>query len=112
MPPAYRIIILRTRKYEMYNLEVVSVAMRPAWRSGNVGEWLSLVEHLVRDQGVGGSNPLSPTTVFNHLHFHDGLELSPWCRFAGCHRVSVRFNRGLAALGADGGGTHSRHPYE
>ena len=26
-----------------------------------VGEWLSLVEHLVRDQGVGGSNPLSPT---------------------------------------------------
>ncbi len=28
---------------------------------GIVGEWLSLVEHLVRDQGVGGSNPLSPT---------------------------------------------------
>ena len=26
-----------------------------------LGEWLSLVEHLVRDQGVGGSNPLSPT---------------------------------------------------
>ena len=29
-----------------------------------VGEWLSLVEHLVRDQGVGGSNPLSPTNSF------------------------------------------------
>jgi hypothetical protein len=29
-----------------------------------VGEWLSLVEHLVRDQGVGGSNPLSPTNTF------------------------------------------------
>jgi hypothetical protein len=28
-----------------------------------VGEWLSLVEHLVRDQGVGGSNPLSPTNL-------------------------------------------------
>ena len=28
------------------------------------GEWLSLVEHLVRDQGVGGSNPLSPTNSF------------------------------------------------
>ena len=26
-----------------------------------VGAWLSLVEHLVRDQGVGGSNPLAPT---------------------------------------------------
>ena len=33
-----------------------------------VGEWLSLVEHLVRDQGVGGSNPLSPTILFKHLH--------------------------------------------
>src|SRR5271166_1897829 len=32
-----------------------------------VGEWLSLVEHLVRDQGVGGSNPLSPTNHFNNL---------------------------------------------
>ncbi len=33
----------------------------PACKS--VGEWLSLVEHLVRDQGVGGSNPLSPTNL-------------------------------------------------
>ncbi len=32
-----------------------------------VGEWLSLVEHLVRDQGVGGSNPLSPT-IFSLAH--------------------------------------------
>ncbi len=32
-----------------------------------VGEWLSLVEHLVRDQGVGGSNPLSPTNSFKQL---------------------------------------------
>src|SRR5437868_5796340 len=32
----------------------------PPWMA-RVGEWLSLVEHLVRDQGVGGSNPLSPT---------------------------------------------------
>ena len=33
-----------------------------------VGEWLSLVEHLVRDQGVGGSNPLSPTIVDKLVH--------------------------------------------
>jgi hypothetical protein len=32
-----------------------------------IGEWLSLVEHLVRDQGVGGSNPLSPTISFQSL---------------------------------------------
>jgi hypothetical protein len=31
--------------------------------SKTLGEWLSLVEHLVRDQGVGGSNPLSPTNL-------------------------------------------------
>ncbi len=31
--------------------------------AAHVGEWLSLVEHLVRDQGVGGSNPLSPTNL-------------------------------------------------
>ena len=28
------------------------------------GEWLSLVEHLLREQGVGGSNPLSPTIIY------------------------------------------------
>src|SRR5215216_2323060 len=27
----------------------------------SVGAWLSLVEHSVRDRGVGGSNPLAPT---------------------------------------------------
>ena len=32
-----------------------------------VGEWLSLVEHLVRDQVVGGSNPLSPTNLLKPL---------------------------------------------
>src|ERR1700676_3027594 len=38
-----------------------------------VGEWLSLVEHLVRDQGVGGSNPLSPTNLFKHLNCASGF---------------------------------------
>ena len=27
-----------------------------------VGVWLSLVEHTVRDRGVAGSNPVTPTT--------------------------------------------------
>ena len=35
--------------------------MQDANKALTFGEWLSLVEHLVRDQGVGGSNPLSPT---------------------------------------------------
>lgn len=56
-----------------YTLEsAVSALYDQAWaRSGSVhtvfGEWLSLVEHLVRDQGVGGSNPLSPTIYFSSL---------------------------------------------
>jgi hypothetical protein len=44
---------------------------RPPWMVC-VGEWLSLVEHLVRDQGVGGSNPLSPTNFFNYLQSISG----------------------------------------
>ena len=50
-----------------YNLNAnreVSVRDRfPTVVRAFVGEWLSLVEHLVRDQGVGGSNPLSPTNL-------------------------------------------------
>jgi hypothetical protein len=41
-----------------------------------VGEWLSLVEHLVRDQGVGGSNPLSPTNLFNQLDVISGFSVT------------------------------------
>jgi hypothetical protein len=34
-----------------------------------VGTWLSLVEHSVRDAGVGGSNPLVPTIFFDFRYF-------------------------------------------
>src|SRR4030088_1063921 len=43
----------------------------------SVGEWLSLVEHLVRDQGVGGSNPLSPTNSKGLIGTHSGRN---WAR--------------------------------
>src|SRR5215210_376991 len=33
----------------------------------DVGAWLSLVEHSVRDRGVGGSNPLAPTNFLLFL---------------------------------------------
>src|SRR5690242_19238069 len=32
-----------------------------------VGAWLSLVEHSVRDRGVGGSNPLAPTILRSRI---------------------------------------------
>lgn len=31
--------------------------------SASLGMWLSLVERLVRDEEVGGSNPLIPTKI-------------------------------------------------
>jgi hypothetical protein len=30
----------------------------------NIGMWRSLVAHFVRDEGVGGSNPLIPTRLY------------------------------------------------
>ena len=55
-----------------YNLDVFQQFLLRALSNSSsapaqVGEWLSLVEHLVRDQGVGGSNPLSPTNSFKQL---------------------------------------------
>ena len=41
------------------------------------GEWLSLVEHLVRDQGVGGSNPLSPTIYLQADAVFSGIAKNP-----------------------------------
>jgi hypothetical protein len=49
-----------------------------------VGEWLSLVEHLVRDQGVGGSNPLSPTKFFSIFQGYQ----------AGCPTLFAQFAKG------------------
>jgi hypothetical protein len=58
---------------ECYNLEVVQKfplgRQKSLPRPTHVGEWLSLVEHLVRDQGVGGSNPLSPTIFSQASHW-------------------------------------------
>ena len=51
---------------ECYN-EDLSMAARVCGGFSLFGEWLSLVEHLVRDQGVGGSNPLSPTNSFDNF---------------------------------------------
>ena len=32
-------------------------------RAHHIGKWLNLVEHLVWDQGVAGSNPVFPTIL-------------------------------------------------
>lgn len=37
---------------------------RTGWNNGIGGVWRSLVAHLLWEQGVGGSNPSTPTTGF------------------------------------------------
>src|SRR5436309_1962588 len=83
--------------------------------SSNVGEWLSLVEHLVRDQGVGGSNPLSPTNLFQNQRLA-GTRPSTWffrriwCRFCGCGNLNRQFPG--ATLGGTALQFHSGVPNE
>ncbi len=61
------------RSHECYNqLDLAGRIVFPRARKA-VGEWLSLVEHLVRDQGVGGSNPLSPTILFKYISATSGF---------------------------------------
>ncbi len=62
-------------------------------RANTVGEWLSLVEHSVRDAGVGGSNPLFPTTL-NNRNF-SFLWLENLLFFASCASTSEKSTRSL-----------------
>ncbi len=39
----------------------MTVCILDAGSFNEIGKWLSLVEHSVRDAGAGGSNPLFPT---------------------------------------------------
>ena len=59
--------VVRPQNAILSGVRVTSVVLVVAVIQLSVGEWLSLVEHLVRDQGVGGSNPLSPTNCFQLL---------------------------------------------
>ena len=63
-----------------------------------VGEWLSLVEHLVRDQGVGGSNPLSPTNLFNKIQPFRNPEKSHCRQFCNSDFLTVARSFALAIV--------------
>ena len=72
----------------MYNRKQIVSLLRATERSHG-GEWLSLVEHLVRDQGVGGSNPLSPTILIKRLPDFSTVKLDA----NGCNWQSGGHNR-------------------
>src|SRR5258705_1896055 len=65
-----------------------------------IGAWLSPVEHLVRDQGVGGSNPLAPT-IFRHSSPASILVVPrvPPAREPARHRPLRRARRGAGSRG-------------
>ncbi len=62
--------------------------MRPAF-----GDWRSLVAHFVRDEGVGGSNPLSPTKFKALLNEQGFLHLKPMRMRTSGGRGSTRAKR-------------------
>ena len=72
---------------------------RPLQSSPVAGAWLSLAEHLVRDQGVAGSNPAAPTRPVPT----DGF------RPRGGHRVRLFRMHSLSALSHPGSGRSFRH---
>jgi hypothetical protein len=64
-----------------------------------VGEWLSLVEHLVRDQGVGGSNPLSPTNLFAFDLIELERSANLLSNYSGAESLPRSGDRGILSIG-------------
>ena len=73
-----------------------------------VGAWLSLVEHSVRDRGVGGSNPLAPTNFHHPVcnvcatgRISRGAPAAPllFCKLMTDVPVSVGVKSGFTVLG-------------
>ena len=50
----------------MYCLSVkIVINVHEIYEIFSIGAWRSLVAHLLWEQGVGGSNPLAPTSFLN-----------------------------------------------
>jgi hypothetical protein len=91
MVPSFRIFRAMSRDTGFSEHRTFDVTYSRMKGLTSVGEWLSLVEHLVRDQGVGGSNPLSPTNLFTFIYLQARRYVSD-ARFGGFERPSFRAN--------------------
>ncbi len=66
--PGIRVLISRSPRPIREDVQVSGIDPSPqVVNNAGVGTWRSLVAHLNGVQGVGGSNPLVPTSLFNHL---------------------------------------------
>ena len=66
--PGIRVLISRSPGPIHEAVQVSGIDPSPlVVNNEGVGTWRSLVAHLNGVQGVGGSNPLVPTNVFNGL---------------------------------------------
>ena len=61
--PARRNGLRQTNMLEARLQAPVGVAITTPANQATVGVWRSLVAHLVRDEGVAGSNPATPTNI-------------------------------------------------
>ncbi len=66
--PGIRVLISRSPGPIREDVQVSGIDHSPqVVNNAGVGTWRSLVAHLNGVQGVGGSNPLVPTSLFNGL---------------------------------------------
>jgi hypothetical protein len=66
VPKLAALAVERRRGYKTGCQRLSAACQRTACLS-SVGVWLSLVEHLVRDEGVAGSNPATPTIKIRYF---------------------------------------------
>ncbi len=75
--PGIRILISRSPRPFREDVQVSGIDPSPqVVNNAGVGTWRSLVAHLNGVQGVGGSNPLVPTSLFKGLQTNSLKPLS------------------------------------
>ncbi len=79
--PGIRVLISRSPRPIHEAVRVSGIDPSPqVVNNAGVGTWRSLVAHLNGVQGVGGSNPLVPTSLFKGL----AVPYFPVCNFGVC----------------------------
>ena len=73
---------------EAVNSDQSRMNTAPACRCNSLAVTRSSFGLRIRDQGVGGSNPLSPTNLFNKFQPFWVFARFCWCRFCDCESLT------------------------